>query len=258
MVLTNSIISFSRLEIRADEGRVDDEDLLIAGVPLPSNRNSSAENTSNSDSTSTNTQSNGHSGDTYSYSSYSYSQELSVSSLSNNNGNDGHDSTTRDVSSYPDEEVIETDQTAFYSDRDESETMFGSLEGSTSAASSTTLGRTFRTVQTTTLLTNNGNDDNDQPTTSSTNGGDIENDADDDDDDESEQATGKEFASIETHSYDSDDSDSTLSQPSMTLLNSTDDWDAEANEPSVNGNVPLGVSFTDSSTRQGKFDQRRM
>nr|XP_029720317.1 exonuclease 3'-5' domain-containing protein 2-like [Aedes albopictus] len=250
--------NYKRLEIRADEGRVDDEDLLIAGVPLPSNRNSSAENTSNSDSTTASTQSNGNSGDTYSYSSYSYSREFSISSVSVKNGNDGHDSTTRDVSSYPDEEVIETDQTAFYSDRDESETLFGSIEGSTSAASSTTLGRTFRTVQTTTLLTNNGNDDNDQPTTSSTNGGDIENDADDDDDDESEQATGKEFASIETHSYDSDDSDSTLSQPSMTLLNSTDDWDAEANEPSVNGNVPLGVSFTDSSTRQGKFDQRRM
>lgn len=227
------------MEIRADEGRVNDEDLIIAGVPLPSHRNSSAENTS-SESTSSKTKSNGYSGETYSYS-YSYSQEFSISSVSNN----GNDSTTRDAPSYRDEEVVDTEKTAFYSDREESETMFGSIDGS-SAASSTTVGKTFQTVQTATLT--NGNE-NDQPSTSTSNG-------EDNDEDESELTTGQEFASIETHSYDSDDSDSTLSQPSMTLLNSTDDWDAEANEPSVNGSVLLGAPPSD--VRPGKFDQRRM
>ncbi|EAT35135.1 AAEL012690-PA [Aedes aegypti] len=231
--------NYKRLEIRADEGRVNDEDLIIAGVPLPSHRNSSAENTS-SESTSSKTKSNGYSGETYSYS-YSYSQEFSISSVSNN----GNDSTTRDAPSYRDEEVVDTEKTAFYSDREESETMFGSIDGS-SAASSTTVGKTFQTVQTATLT--NGNE-NDQPSTSTSNG-------EDNDEDESELTTGQEFASIETHSYDSDDSDSTLSQPSMTLLNSTDDWDAEANEPSVNGSVLLGAPPSD--VRPGKFDQRRM
>ncbi|XP_065094912.1 exonuclease 3'-5' domain-containing protein 2 [Ochlerotatus camptorhynchus] len=219
--------NYKRLEIRADEGRVDEQDLLIAGVPIPFNRNASSENSSGSNGAS----------DPYSY---SYSQEVSVSSSiiieqtgreSDDFEND-NDSTTKDVSSYRDEEAAidlasqSNEETAFYSDRDESETLFGSV----GVASETTLGKTFQTIQT-----------NGQPPSAKM--------ASDDGDDESEMATINDFASIETHSYDSDDSDSTLSQPSMTLLNSTDDWEAEANEPSVNGNVLI----TPGTSSKGKF-----
>lgn len=231
--------NFKRLQIRAEEGRVDEHDLLIAGVSLPAHRHSSSENT-RSNTTSSSNSSNSNDKSTPSYS-HSHSDEISISSLSNN----GNDSTTRDVSSYPDEEIVDTEPTAFYSN-DESETKFGSING-TSAASSATLGKTFQTVQTATLTNGNGNC---QPRTSTNSDNNHVVSDNDDDDDGSEMATGKDFESIDTHSYDSDDSDSTLSQPSMTLLNSTDDWDAEANEPSVNGTVVLGAQM-------GKFDHRK-
>ncbi|XP_058839592.1 exonuclease 3'-5' domain-containing protein 2-like [Topomyia yanbarensis] len=210
--------NFKRLEIRADEGRVDEQDLLVAGVKRPVRNGSS----SHSGSTSSNNISLTSSSNSQTIS----SDPLSILRSSEQEQDSDNDSTARDFPSYQDEEsatIAGSDyptesnhnHTEFYSNHDDSGTLYDSATAGGSG--STTIGNgisdQFKTVA--------------QPLTASN------------DPDESEQeATVNDFASIES-SYDSDDSDSTLSQPSTTLLNSTDDWEAEANEPSVNGTLPL-------------------
>ncbi|XP_055538985.1 exonuclease 3'-5' domain-containing protein 2 isoform X2 [Wyeomyia smithii] len=219
--------NFKRLEIRADEGRVDEQDLLVAGVKRPIlNGSSSNSNSSNSISlTFSNSSSNSK---TFSLGTIS----ISNNSLQKENTTD-NDSTARDFPTYADEEAASTtngselavtqsniNRTEFFSNRDETKHGATAYESATAGGSSgTSLGNSesdpFRTLA---------------PSASPSTLNAVELD-------ESEQeATVNDFASIES-SYDSDDSDSTLSQPSMTLLNSTDDWEAEANEPSVNGTL---------------------
>ncbi|XP_058455385.1 exonuclease 3'-5' domain-containing protein 2 [Malaya genurostris] len=213
--------NFKRLEIRAEEGRIDEQDMLVAGITrLRNGSSSNSENTTSNNISLSNSSS----------SSNSKTFSLGTDSLSNLHSSEqvesDNDSTARDLPSYEDEEsatiagsehvtASNHNHTEFYSHHDESRTLYDSATagGSSSATISNGISDPFRTVP--------------QPLTAAT------------DRDESEQeATMNDFASIES-SYDSDDSDSTLSQPSMTLLNSTDDWEAEANEPSVNGTVPL-------------------
>ncbi|XP_053694716.1 exonuclease 3'-5' domain-containing protein 2 [Sabethes cyaneus] len=225
--------NLERLEIRADEGRVNEEDLLVAGVRRPISNGSPSNSNSNSVSLTFSSNSSSSNSKTFS---------LGTESLSNNDSlqkeimptDNDDDSTARDFPTYADEEASSTangseqavtysniNRTEFFSNRDETKLGTTAYDSATPGGSSgTSLGNgdsdPFRTVA-----------QSSSPATLNT----VE-------PDESEQeATVNDFASIES-SYDSDDSDSTLSQPSMTLLNSTDDWDAEANEPSVNGTVP--------------------
>ncbi|EDS34334.1 3'-5' exonuclease [Culex quinquefasciatus] len=202
-----------RLEIRADEGRVNEEDLAMAGVSRPIRKpTQSATNSSSSNSNGSTTQTS-ESTHSSAVTSSSSSSSAVLPLLSDN------DSTARDVSSYRDEEATlepqsKTDKTTFYSNREDSRTLYASAAATNKPSASET--DQFRTVRP--------------------------------EDDPEELATANDFESLES-SYDSDDSDSTLSQPSMTLLNSTDDWEAEvaANEPAgVNGTVALEGSSTSS------------
>lgn len=208
-----SLYLIFRLEIRADEGRVNEEDLAMAGVSRPIRKpTQSATNSSSSNSNGSTTQTS-ESTHSSAVTSSSSSSSAVLPLLSDN------DSTARDVSSYRDEEATlepqsKTDKTTFYSNREDSRTLYASAAATNKPSASET--DQFRTVRP--------------------------------EDDPEELATANDFESLES-SYDSDDSDSTLSQPSMTLLNSTDDWEAEvaANEPAgVNGTVALEGSSTSS------------
>lgn len=197
------------MEIRADEGRLVKEELESIGISLLI-KNSAPWEEENDSKTSNSSVPN---------SSDSLSLPSNGSSNDHRTDQASDDSTGRDVASYRDEETAFSTSTAsdsksnpkirFLSNRNETETSYDTAASGSSE--NTTLGQVtsgnFKTVV--------------SPSTSVGR-------------DESEMATVKDFASIES-SYDSDNSDSTLSQPSTTLLNSVDDWEADSTEPSVNG-----------------------
>ncbi|XP_055642855.1 exonuclease 3'-5' domain-containing protein 2 [Toxorhynchites rutilus septentrionalis] len=208
--------NLERLGIRADEGRLKEQEIEGVGVSFPTKKNTPPVHVYD-----------------YNLSNNSGPSSSNPSSLTSNGSSDEHrgdlasdESTSKDVASYRDEEAAVTmstssnsasnQKTRFFSNRNETETLYDTAASGSSG--NTTLGQVtsgdFKTVV--------------PPSTSAER-------------DESEMGTVKDIASIAS-SYDSDNSDSTLSQPSMTLLNSTDDWEAEATEPSVNGPTSVTLS----------------
>ncbi|XP_055602303.1 exonuclease 3'-5' domain-containing protein 2 [Uranotaenia lowii] len=217
--------NYKRLEIKAEEGRVNEEDLQQAGVPRSTSKPSAVSTPSTNASYSVGSTTNGNE-TTNEDPSSSSSDTLSFPTDSTNSAK-SHEK-TNEVSS----QAAADEETVFYSNRDELRSELTNYQsaalGVSTVTSSTTLANDrFRTVMPDFSASEGDGDDGDEE--GGANG--------------SEPATVNDFASID---YDSDDSDSTLSQPSMTtttLADSTDDWEAELNDdgPSVNGNLSFSV-----------------
>uniref|UniRef100_A0A2M4BE22 Exonuclease 3'-5' domain-containing protein 2 n=1 Tax=Anopheles marajoara TaxID=58244 RepID=A0A2M4BE22_9DIPT len=190
--------NYKRLEIRAGEGRVDVEDLAIAGITLTSSASTSTRSTRSTNSTN-NSHTNGGPGGSFSgmvsdapaTSTRFYSQwePPTSGSMSSTNG------TLTGVTLQS-----QTQYKSFHQRHGWAKESEPSSNGGLSSGSVTV----FKTVQQQSPLTT---DDGHSAAGSSC----VQQD--------SELATERDFASLQL-TYDSDDSNSTLSQPSSTLLNS--------------------------------------
>uniref|UniRef100_A0A182JVH6 Exonuclease 3'-5' domain-containing protein 2 n=1 Tax=Anopheles christyi TaxID=43041 RepID=A0A182JVH6_9DIPT len=222
--------NYKRLEIRAVEGRVNVEDLAIAGISLNSSPSTSATYSSRSYSYSNNSHTNG----TRTYSGMANTDNPATSTRFYSN-------VQSQITNGDTETVTMTGGGSPFTTTQYKSILQPQSEGRwlTESDDTTSGGPTdFRTAHNQTTLLTHGND---QGTAV---GSFLQLD--------SEPATERDFASLQL-TYDSDDSNSTLSQPSSTLLNSNgvfpdeEEEEEDADERSLNAVDSLATDSSSSS-----------